>query len=109
MSAVKRRLALIAFGGNALLSEKQKGTQEEQIANAEDAARLMAAVVRKGYELIIVHGNGPQVGNLLIQQEAAADHIPPLFPRSLRRHDRRQHGLHAGTGPGQRVPAPFDR
>ncbi len=37
----------------------------------------MAAVVRKGYELIIVHGNGPQVGNLLIQQEAAADHIPP--------------------------------
>ena len=77
MSAVKRRLALIAFGGNALLSEKQKGTQEEQIANAEDAARLMAAVVRKGYELIIVHGNGPQVGNLLIQQEAAADHIPP--------------------------------
>ena len=77
MSAVKRRLALIAFGGNALLSEKQKGTQEEQIANAEEAARLMAAVVRKGYELIIVHGNGPQVGNLLIQQEAAADHIPP--------------------------------
>jgi len=76
MSAAKRRLALIAFGGNALLSERQKGTQEEQIENAEQAARLMASVVRKGYELIIVHGNGPQVGNLLIQQEAAAGRIP---------------------------------
>jgi len=77
MSAAKRRLALIAFGGNALLSEKDRGTEEEQIEHAEEAARLMAAVVRKGYELIIVHGNGPQVGNLLIQQEAAAGHIGP--------------------------------
>jgi carbamate kinase len=76
MPAVKRRLALIAFGGNALLSERQRGSQDEQVKNAEQAARLMAAVVRKGYELIIVHGNGPQVGNLLIQQEAASAQIP---------------------------------
>jgi len=74
---VKRRLALIAFGGNALLPENQGGVQDEQIKNAEKAAELMAHVVRKGYELIIVHGNGPQVGNLLIQMEEAVTKIPP--------------------------------
>lgn len=74
---VKRRLALIAFGGNALLPENQRGVQEEQMNNAEKAAQLMVHIVRKGYELIIVHGNGPQVGNLLIQMEEAVTKIPP--------------------------------
>ena len=45
--------------------------------NAEKAAQLMVHIVRKGYELIIVHGNGPQVGNLLIQMEEAVTKIPP--------------------------------
>ena len=74
---VKHRLALIAFGGNAMLPETQRGTQAEQMKNAEKAARLMVHTVRKGYELIIVHGNGPQVGNLLIQMEEAVTKIPP--------------------------------
>ena len=74
---VNRRLALIAFGGNALLPENQRGVQDEQMKNAEKAAELMVHVVRKGYELIIVHGNGPQVGNLLIQQEEAVTKVPP--------------------------------
>jgi carbamate kinase len=46
--------------------------------NAQRAATLMVHVVRKGYELIIVHGNGPQVGNLLIQMEESATKIPPF-------------------------------
>jgi len=75
--AMNRRLALIAFGGNAMLPEGSRGVQAEQIRNAEQAARLMVHVVRKGYELIIVHGNGPQVGNLLIQMEEAVTKIPP--------------------------------
>ena len=74
---VKRRLALIAFGGNALLPETQRGIQAEQEKNAQKAAELMVHIVRKGYELIIVHGNGPQVGNLLIQMEEAVTKIPP--------------------------------
>jgi carbamate kinase len=74
---VKQRLALVAFGGNALLRDDQRGLQEEQAKNAEKAAGLMIDVVAKGYELIIVHGNGPQVGNLLIQQEEAVTKIPP--------------------------------
>ncbi len=75
---MKQRIALIAFGGNALLPENQRGLQEEQLQNARHAARLMVHIVRKGYELIIVHGNGPQVGNLLIQMEEAVTKIPPF-------------------------------
>jgi len=75
---MKPKLALIAFGGNALLPENQRGLQEEQMRNAQSAAKLMVHIVRKGYELIIVHGNGPQVGNLLIQMEEAVTKIPPF-------------------------------
>ena len=75
---MKQKIALIAFGGNALLPENGRGLQEEQMRNAQHAARLMVHIVRKGYELIIVHGNGPQVGNLLIQMEEAVTKIPPF-------------------------------
>ena len=74
---MKPKIALIAFGGNALLPENVRGLQDEQMRNAQKAAELMANVVRKGYELIIVHGNGPQVGNLLIQMEESVTKIPP--------------------------------
>ena len=75
---MKRKIALIAFGGNAILPENQRGLQSEQMKNAQRAAYLMIHVVKKGYDLIIVHGNGPQVGNLLIQQEEAINKIPPF-------------------------------
>lgn len=75
---MKTRIALIAFGGNAILPEDQKGLQEEQMRNAQKAAELMVQIIKKGYELIVVHGNGPQVGNLLIQMEEAANKIPPF-------------------------------
>ena len=75
---MRRKIALIAFGGNALLPENQRGLQEEQMRNAAHAAQLMVHIVKKGYELIIVHGNGPQVGNLLIQMEEAVTKIPPF-------------------------------
>lgn len=75
---MKTRIALIAFGGNALLPETQRGLQKEQMNNAQKAAKLMVHIVKKGYELIIVHGNGPQVGNLLIQMEECINKIPPF-------------------------------
>jgi carbamate kinase len=74
---MKPRVALIAFGGNALLPDNQRGLEDEQMRNAQKAAELMVHIVRKGYELIVVHGNGPQVGNLLIQMEEAVTKIPP--------------------------------
>ncbi|MGB2906208.1 MAG: carbamate kinase [Candidatus Aminicenantaceae bacterium] len=75
---MKRKIALIAFGGNAILPAKQRGLQTEQMNNARKAARLMIHIVKKGFDLIIVHGNGPQVGNLLIQMEEAINKIPPF-------------------------------
>src|SRR5512136_686671 len=74
---MRPKIALVAFGGNAMLPDSQKGLQSEHMRNAARAAELMVHIVRKGYELIIVHGNGPQVGNLLIQQEEAVTKIPP--------------------------------
>lgn len=75
---MNRKKALIAFGGNAILPSHQKGLQSEQMKNAQKAAKLMTHIVQKGYELIIVHGNGPQVGNLLIQMEEAVTKVPPF-------------------------------
>jgi carbamate kinase len=71
------KLAVVAFGGNALLRPEDHGTQEEQIARAKQAARWLAEIVRSGYKLIVVHGNGPQVGNILVQAEEASTKIPP--------------------------------
>jgi len=73
----KRKLAVVAFGGNALLRAEDHGTQEDQIARAKQAARWLADIVRHGYKLIVVHGNGPQVGNILVQAEEASTKIPP--------------------------------
>jgi carbamate kinase len=75
--AAKQKLAVVAFGGNALLRAEDHGTQEEQIARAKQAARWLADIVRHGYKLIVVHGNGPQVGNILVQAEEASTKIPP--------------------------------
>jgi carbamate kinase len=73
----QRKLAIVAFGGNAMLRPEDRGTQEEQIARAKQAARWLAEIVRHGYHLIVVHGNGPQVGNILVQAEEASTKIPP--------------------------------
>ena len=70
-------LAVIAFGGNALLRPEDHGTQEEQVARAKQAARWIAEIVRAGSRLVVVHGNGPQVGNILVQAEEASTKIPP--------------------------------
>jgi carbamate kinase len=75
---MRNPLAVIAFGGNAVLKEGERGTQEEQIHHTDEACDLMSQFVQRGYDLVIVHGNGPQVGNILIQMEEAANKIPPF-------------------------------
>lgn len=71
-------VAVIAFGGNAVLKRDERGTQEEQIRHCDEACDLMAQIVQRGYDLVMVHGNGPQVGNILIQMEEAVNKIPPF-------------------------------
>jgi len=75
---MKRKIALIAFGGNAILPKEQRGLQSEQMKNAQKAAKLISHIVKKGYDPIVVHGNGPQVGNLLIQMEESINKVPPF-------------------------------
>lgn len=74
-------IAVIALGGNALTREDQRGTQEEQYDNALTMAKSVRSLLRKGWKIIIVHGNGPQVGNLAIQHEEGARFVPaqPLY------------------------------
>jgi carbamate kinase len=73
----EKKIAVVAFGGNALLRSDQDGTQEEQQANSDVAAERLVEFIRNGYELLVVHGNGPQVGNIVLQQEAKKDKIHP--------------------------------
>ena len=77
-AARHRRLAVVAFGGNALIRKDQEGTQWEQLENAQETARALLPVIKDGYDLVVVHGNGPQVGNILIQVEEAVTRVPPL-------------------------------
>ena len=64
------KLAMIAFGGNALLRAGEPGTFEAQMANVERACEALVPLLRQGYNLVIGHGNGPQVGNALLRHEA---------------------------------------
>ena len=57
---MKRKIALLAVGGNALLREGEWGHQEDQLANARETAEMLARVVAEGYALCVVHGNGPR-------------------------------------------------
>jgi carbamate kinase len=73
---MSKPIAVVAFGGNAILSESDDGSFGKQMERAKSACRQLLAIVHKGYELVLGHGNGPQVGNLLIQFEKARDVIP---------------------------------
>lgn len=64
------RLAVVAFGGNALLRAGQKGTIHEQEGNAYDASKNLIKLIKRSYDLVLTHGNGPQVGNILLANSA---------------------------------------
>jgi carbamate kinase len=69
---------VVAFGGNALLRRGAEDTYEEMYAAARSAAETIADIAADGWEVVVTHGNGPQVGRILIQQEAAAKQVHPL-------------------------------
>jgi carbamate kinase len=71
-------MLVIALGGNAIQQPGQDGTFEEQLFNVDSAARRIANLVAAGNRVVVTHGNGPQVGNLLIQNEAAAKIVAPM-------------------------------
>jgi carbamate kinase len=69
---------VVAIGGNAIIAEHERGTWAEQRANAAVIARELASLKRAGHELVLTHGNGPQVGALHVQHSRAADEVPAL-------------------------------
>lgn len=75
---LKARLIVVALGGNAIQQPGQEGTFEEQFFNIDSAARCIADVLVDGYRVVVTHGNGPQVGNLLIQNELGSGVVAPM-------------------------------
>lgn len=69
---------LVAFGGNALIKAGEKGTLNEQLANADEAAGALVPVLQRYDCAMLVHGNGPQVGQNLIRVEEGVTKVPPL-------------------------------
>ncbi|MEC9072981.1 MAG: carbamate kinase [Myxococcota bacterium] len=70
-------LAVVAVGGHALLSEEAIGTPRDQATAARKFTRALVPLIREGYRVLLVHGNGPQVGRELLRSEEASIKVPP--------------------------------
>lgn len=73
----RKPVAVVAFGGNAILRQGERGLIDEQVRNADRAVLPVVDLIEQGYALLMVHGNGPQVGNEMIRNEEASTKIPP--------------------------------
>ena len=71
------KLAVVALGGNALIHPKERGTAERQIAHVNETVSHLKHLTKR-FSLVLVHGNGPQIGNLLLQQEHYKQTIPEM-------------------------------
>ena len=72
------KLAVVAIGGNAILKPHEEGSYEDQMNNIKSASLHIANLVKKGYNVVITHGNGPQVGNILLKNEMAEGAAPAM-------------------------------
>jgi len=78
MDGMLKKRIVVALGGNAILKSHEKGTVEEQSENVQETCRRLASMITRWYQVVITHGNGPQVGNILIQNEAAKGKVPAM-------------------------------
>lgn len=78
MTVKTKKTIVIALGGNSLIRPKEKGTIEEQYVNLEETSDQLLELMASDNRIVFTHGNGPQVGNLLLASEAAKDIVPPL-------------------------------
>ena len=70
------KLAVIALGGNSIRDKGQRGTVAEQFANTRRSMEPVVELLERDYNFILTHGNGPQVGDLMLQSELAKDEVP---------------------------------
>lgn len=72
----KNKIAVVALGGNSLIKKGERGTINEQFTNTRASVQTLWYLIENGYRVVITHGNGPQVGDMLIQMESAMDQVP---------------------------------
>ena len=75
----RNRLIVVAVGGNALLTERQRGTFEEQMENVEYCATELCKIIQEGYQMVLTHGNGPQIG-LIMLRDSFSRIVRPVMP-----------------------------
>jgi carbamate kinase len=73
-----KRKVLVALGGNAILKHKEKGTVDEQFENIRITCKHLVRIIKDGYKIAITHGNGPQVGDILLKNEHSKNILPPM-------------------------------
>ena len=73
-----KKKAIVALGGNALIKENQEGTIYEQFANTREIMKDIVKIIEEGWDIVITHGNAPQVGAILLQNDIARDVTPPM-------------------------------
>jgi len=78
MNLKMRGKLLIALGGNALQRSGEKGEIEEQLSHVKESVNQCVKLVEEGYSLVITHGNGPQVGSILLKNEYSKDRLPVM-------------------------------
>ena len=77
-----KKKAVIALGGNALVKKGQKGTIYEQFTNTRRSTKSIVKMIKEGWDVVITHGNGPQVGAILLQNKVAKD-LTPAMPLGI--------------------------
>ena len=93
MSAKPKRL-VVALGGNAISAPDRQGTIGEQFAQTGKTAKLLCDAIVDGYQLVLTHGNGPQVGNVLRRGRDCEDRTLPNPAGGLRCRHAGRHGLY---------------
>jgi carbamate kinase len=71
-------IALVAMGGHAFIQRNESGTIDDHERSAARIVDMLMSLIERDYQLVVTHGNGPQVGNLLIQHEQCRDIVPPM-------------------------------
>ncbi len=78
MENLESPLAIVAMGGHAFMQSGQPGTIEIHEKNAVDICAVLMTLIERGYNVVVTHGNGPQVGNLMLQTELTREKVPPM-------------------------------
>ena len=99
------KLVVVAFGGNAVYPPTIKGTAQEQLDIMEEACEHLVPVFRAGYRVVLTHGNGPVVGNILFRMARTSRELVPMPMDVCVAHSQGGIGLHAAAEPRERAGA----